>query len=78
MDDWLHRYAGQNRRNNNTAATWVIADQDLRVTANATLSMTAIDHAAAPARPRKAAPPYIGAQPAETSRHLTCTRQVRC
>ena len=60
MDDWLHRYAGQNRRNN-TAATWVIADQDHRVAAYATLSMTAIDHTAAPARLRKAAPDPVPA-----------------
>jgi len=60
MDDWLRRYAGQNRRNN-TAATWVIADQDYQVAAYATLSMTAIDHTAAPARLRKAAPDPVPA-----------------
>lgn len=60
MDDWLLRYSGQNRRGN-TAATWVIADQDHRVAAYATLSMTAIDHSAAPARLRKAAPDPVPA-----------------
>ncbi len=60
MDDWLRRYSGQNRRGN-TAATWVIADQDYRVAAYATLSMTAIDHSAAPARLRKAAPDPVPA-----------------
>jgi len=47
LDDWLRRYAGQNRRGN-TAATWVIADADDLVVAYATLSMTSVDHAAAP------------------------------
>ena len=60
MDDWLHRYAGQNRRNN-TAATWVIANPNYRIAAYATLSMTAIDHTAAPARLRKAAPDPVPA-----------------
>ncbi len=60
LDEWLRRYAGQNRRTN-TAATWVIADQDYRVAAYATLSMTAIDHTAAPARLRKAAPDPVPA-----------------
>ncbi len=60
MDDWLRRYSGQNRRGN-TAATWVIADQDYRVAAYATLSMTAIDHSAAPTRLRKAAPDPVPA-----------------
>lgn len=54
LDQWLLRYAGQNRRGN-TAATWVIADQNYRVAAYATLSMTAIDHSAAPSRLRTAA-----------------------
>lgn len=60
LDDWLRRYSGQNRRGN-TAATWVIADQDYRVAAYATLSMTAIDHSAAPGRLRKAAPDPVPA-----------------
>jgi len=60
MDDWLHRYAGQNRRKN-TAATWVIADQDYRVAAHATVSMTAIDHSAESARLHKAAPDPVPA-----------------
>ena len=60
LDEWLQRYAGQNRRTN-TAATWVIADQDHRVAAYATLSMTAVDHTAAPARLRKAVPDPVPA-----------------
>ncbi|PZS37081.1 MAG: N-acetyltransferase [Pseudonocardiales bacterium] len=60
MDDWLRRYAGQNQRNN-TAATWVIAEQGYRVAAYTTLSMTAIDHTAAPAPLRKAAPDPVPA-----------------
>ena len=60
LDDWLHRYTGQDRRNN-TAATWVIADQDYRIAAYATLLMTAIDYTAAPARLRKAAPDPVPA-----------------
>ena len=55
LDEWLQRYAGQNRRSN-TVATWVIADLGYRVAAYAALSMTAVDHTAAPARLRKAAP----------------------
>jgi GNAT superfamily N-acetyltransferase len=48
LDEWLRRYAGQNRRGN-TAATWVIADQDDKVIAYASLSMTGVDLSAAPA-----------------------------
>ena len=40
LDEWLRRYAGQNRRRD-TAATWVIADRDERVVAYASLAMTA-------------------------------------
>jgi GNAT superfamily N-acetyltransferase len=47
LDEWLRRYAGQNRRGN-TAATWVIADTKGFVVAYATLSMTGIDISAAP------------------------------
>jgi GNAT superfamily N-acetyltransferase len=60
LDEWLRRYSGQNRRGN-TAATWVIADQDYRVAAYATLSMTPIDHSAAPTRVRKSAPDPVPA-----------------
>lgn len=49
LDDWLRRYAGQNRRRD-TAATWVIATRDDRVVAYASLSMTGIDRSSAPER----------------------------
>lgn len=45
LDDWLRRYAGQNRRGN-TAAVWVIADATYRVACYATLSMTSVDQSA--------------------------------
>ena len=48
LDEWLRRYAGQNRRGN-TAAVWVIADATYRVACYATLSMTSVDHSASPA-----------------------------
>jgi len=46
LDEWLRRYAGQNRRRD-TAATWVITDPDGHVVAYASLAMTAIDRSAA-------------------------------
>ena len=60
LDEWLRRYAGQNRRGN-TAATWVIADRDERVVAYASLSMTALDHSAAPAPVAKGSPDPVPA-----------------
>ena len=47
LDEWLRRYAGQNRRRD-TAATWVIADAENRVVAYASVAMTGIDRSAAP------------------------------
>jgi len=47
LDDWLRRYAGQNRRRD-TAATWVIADQGDHVVAYVSIAMTGIDRSAAP------------------------------
>ena len=47
LDEWLRRYAGQNRRRD-TAATWVIADAQDIVVAYASVSMTGIDRSAAP------------------------------
>ena len=47
LDDWLRRYAGQNRRRG-TAATWVIADTNDIVVAYASVAMTGIDRSAAP------------------------------
>jgi GNAT superfamily N-acetyltransferase len=60
LDEWLRRYAGQNRRGN-TAAVWVIADAEYRVACYATLSMTAIDRSACPAPLAKAAPAQVPA-----------------
>lgn len=48
LDEWLRRYAGQNRRRD-TAATWVVADADGRVVAYASLTMTAVDRSEAAA-----------------------------
>jgi len=60
LDDWLRRYAGQNRRRD-TAATWVIPTPDNRVVAYASLAMTAIDHSAAPRAIAKQAPDPVPA-----------------
>ncbi len=60
LDDWLRRYAGQNRRRD-TAATWVIATPDGRVVAYASLAMTAIDRSAAPRAVVKQAPDPVPA-----------------
>ena len=60
LNEWLHRYAGQNRRGN-TAATWVIVDQDEIVSAYASLSMTAIDRSATTSAIAKGAPDPIPA-----------------
>ena len=46
LDEWLRRYAGQNRRRD-TAATWVIADAQDIVIAYASVAMTGIDRSAA-------------------------------
>ncbi len=60
LDDWLRRYAGQNRRRD-TAATWVIADADDRVAAYASIAMTGIDRSVAPAGLAKQAPDPVPA-----------------
>ena len=60
LDEWLRRYAGQNRRGN-TAATWVIVDDQDVVAAYASLSMTAVDISAAPAALAKGSPDPIPA-----------------
>ena len=60
LDEWLRRYAGQNRRRD-TAATWVIADVDDVVVAYASVAMTGIDRSAAPAVVAKGAPDPIPA-----------------
>lgn len=60
LDDWLRRYAGQNRRRD-TAATWVVAGVDDRVVAYVSLAMTAIDRSAAPRRLADRAPDPVPA-----------------
>jgi GNAT superfamily N-acetyltransferase len=54
LDEWLRRYAGQNRRRD-TAATWVVADANDVVVAYASVAMTGIDRSAAPATLAKGA-----------------------
>ena len=60
LDEWLRRYAGQNRRGK-TAAVWVIADSEYRVACYATLSMTAVDRSACPTPLAKGAPVQVPA-----------------
>jgi GNAT superfamily N-acetyltransferase len=60
LDAWLRKYPGQSRRGN-TAASWVIADDQYRVAAYATLSMTSLDRAACPEKLAKGAPTAIPA-----------------
>jgi len=60
LDEWLRRYAGQNRRRD-TAATWVVATPEGQVVAYASLAMTAIDRSAAPRAVAKQAPDSVPA-----------------
>ena len=60
LDEWLRRYAGQNRRRD-TAATWVIADAADVVVAYASIAMTGIDRSAAPETLAKGAPDPVPA-----------------
>ena len=60
LDEWLRRYAGQNRRRD-TAATWVIVDADDVVVAYATIAMTGIDRSAAPPSIAKRSPDPVPA-----------------
>jgi GNAT superfamily N-acetyltransferase len=60
LDEWLRRYAGQNRRRD-TAATWVIADANDIVVAYASVAMTSIDRSAAPELIAKGAPDPVPA-----------------
>ncbi len=60
LDEWLRRYAGQNRRRD-TAATWIIADVDEVVVAYATVAMTSIDRSAAPLSMARQAPDPVPA-----------------
>lgn len=60
LDEWLRRYAGQNRRRD-TSATWVIADADDVVVAYASVAMTGIDHSTSPDALAKGAPDPVPA-----------------
>ena len=60
LDEWLRRYAGQNRRRD-TAATWVIADTHDSVVAYASIAMTGIDRSAAPPSVARRAPDPVPA-----------------
>lgn len=60
LDEWLRRYAGQNRRRD-TAATWVITDANDVVVAYASVAMTGIDRPAAPQQLVKGAPDPVPA-----------------
>jgi GNAT superfamily N-acetyltransferase len=60
LDEWLRRYAGQNRRRD-TAATWVVLDPKATVVAYASIAMTGIDHSAAPPGVAKHAPDPVPA-----------------
>ena len=60
LDEWLRRYAGQNRRRD-TAATWVITDSGDIVVAYASIAMTGIDRSGAPHLLAKGAPNPIPA-----------------
>jgi GNAT superfamily N-acetyltransferase len=60
LDQWLRRYAGQNRRRD-TAATWVIADARGVVVAYTSVAMTGIDRSAAPVVLAQGAPDPVPA-----------------
>lgn len=60
LDDWLRRYASQNRRRD-TAATWVVTDAESVVVAYVSLSMTGIDRSSAPAAVAKQSPDPVPA-----------------
>ncbi len=60
LDEWLRRYAGQNRRHD-TAATWVILDAHDAIVAYASIAMTGIDRSAAPPTVARRAPDPVPA-----------------
>jgi GNAT superfamily N-acetyltransferase len=60
LDEWLRRYAGQNRRRD-TAATWVITDAHDAVVGYASVAMTGIDRSAAPEPLAKGSPDPVPA-----------------
>ena len=47
LDDWLRRYATQNRRRD-TAATWVVTTAKAKVVAYVSVAMTGVDRSSAP------------------------------
>jgi hypothetical protein len=60
LDEWLRRFAGQNRRRK-TAATWVIVDANDVVVGYASVTMTGIDRSAASEALAKGAPDPVPA-----------------
>ncbi len=60
LDQWLRRYAGQNRRRD-TAATWVITDANNIVVAYASVAMTGINRPVAPEVLAKGSPDPVPA-----------------
>jgi GNAT superfamily N-acetyltransferase len=60
LNEWLQRYAGQNRRRD-TAATWVVVDDHSAVMAYVCVSMTSVDRSTAPDELAKGTPRYIPA-----------------
>lgn len=60
LDEWLRRYARQNRRRD-TAATWVITDADSVVVAYTSIAMTGIDRRQAPSPVARQAPDPVPA-----------------
>jgi GNAT superfamily N-acetyltransferase len=61
LDEWLRRYAGENRRRRDTAATWVITDANDVVVGYASVAMTGIGRSAAPEALAKGAPDPVPA-----------------
>jgi hypothetical protein len=72
LDEWLRRYAGQNRRRD-TAATWVIADERHTVVAYASVAMTGIDRSAAPLGLAKQAPDPVDTSAGGSGGRSSCT-----
>lgn len=60
LDEWLRRYAGQNRRRD-TAATWVITTADDVVVGYASVAMTGVDRSTAPPELIKGSPDPVPA-----------------
>jgi GNAT superfamily N-acetyltransferase len=60
LDEWLRRYAGQNRRRD-TAATWAIVDAQDTVVAYASIAMTGIDRSALPSSVARQTPDPVPA-----------------